>query len=762
MESLSRQTAETPAQGPVFEAKLRWRAGQILFGLTLTLAVVFVLRPLSPHAPLASRVASALGLAAGVSAAAFLVSLRGRRRPEQLSLYLLLVLAGDGLAQALAPDGFVAWPLLALLVATVSVEEPLAVSASVALLGCGLILTDAYCGAVPQAEAVAFGGGLLALVWAVGGPLGRQRRRLDGALSRARPPEARHHPVRRRELRGVRARSRARAPDAQQVVSEEGRRARQLDRAAELEGSLATLVHLARRALSAHSVVYLEIDRTREVALVRAADGSPELDGRALVPLMQDPIAFVLDRRQSFYATDFKRLLWSLPWYRTEVRLGSLLAVPVRAGEAILGLLVADAIEIQALSGPDPELLAEFANLAANEITQARAALGREELGAEFKAAYEVSRRLAALVEPRAVRQRLLQSVLGLCTVEGGAVVMTDDSQTRYRLEETYGWAAPFEGQEVGLDERTWAAWVLRSAEEAVIVDSVAEDKRRMPFLVLHEDAPREASESLLALPLRARNRTLGALLVTGRQGSFDTAATRVLAILANQAAATLSVIHLKERHKEQAARDGLTGLFNRRAFNDLLKQAIGREERRDGRFSLVLLDIDHFKKLNDTYGHPAGDAVLRNTADLLARHTRLGDPAARYGGEAPPRGDGRAASEAARYGGEEFVVVLADTAEEEARRITERIREAVANDSRLLRGRSHLHHSELRHCLLARRWQGARSPGVCGRPRSLRGQGGRSEPRRRCFLAGRLGGCREPQAHDMTRQASASVRPTR
>jgi len=676
--SPSRQTVEAPHQGPVFEAKLRWRSGQILLAFTLALAGVFVLRPLSPEAPLASRVASALCLAAGASTAAFLVSLRGRRRPEQLSLYLLLVLGGDGLAQVLAPEGLVAWPLLALLVATLSVEEPLAVSVSVALLESGLIFTDAYRGTVPRAEAMAFGIGLPALAWAVGGPLGRQRRRLDGALTEL--ARLKHGITQFDDVDSeVSAPEPGPVRQTLQVVSEEGRRARQLDRAAELEQRLDTLVHLAREAISAHSVAYLEIDRTREVALVRAADGSPDFDRAALVPLILDPVAFVLERGQAFYATDFKRLLWSLPWYGKEVRTGSLLAVPVRAGEAILGLLVADTMEVQALSGSEPGLLAEFAALAADEITRARTSLGREELGAEFKAAYEVSRRLAALVEPRAVRQRLLQSVLGLCSVEGGAVVMTDDAQTRYRLEEAYGWAAPFEGQEVGLAERTWAAWVLRSAEEAVIVDSVAEDKRRMPFLVLHEDAPREASGSLLALPLRARNRTLGALLVTGRQGSFDTAATRVLAILANQAAATLSVIHLKERHREQAARDGLTCLFNRRAFNDLLKQAIGREERRDGHFSLVILDIDHFKKLNDTYGHPAGDAVLRHTADQLARHTRLGDPAARYGGEVPQRGDGRVASEAARYGGEEFAVVLVDAADAEALRTTERIREAIA-----------------------------------------------------------------------------------
>ncbi|HSD26135.1 MAG TPA: sensor domain-containing diguanylate cyclase, partial [Vicinamibacteria bacterium] len=152
-------------------------------------------------------------------------------------------------------------------------------------------------------------------------------------------------------------------------------------------------------------------------------------------------------------------------------------------------------------------------------------------------------------------------------------------------------------------------------------------------FLVLDEGAGR--AESLLAHPLRARNRTLGALLLTGKAGAFDATTHRVLEILANQAAATLSVIQLKERHKALAARDGLTGLYNRRSFDELLAQAVAREERKpQGGFALLMLDLDHFKKLNDTFGHPAGDAALRHAAQTLGRRLRKNDVLARYGGE--------------------------------------------------------------------------------------------------------------------------------
>jgi diguanylate cyclase (GGDEF)-like protein len=166
--------------------------------------------------------------------------------------------------------------------------------------------------------------------------------------------------------------------------------------------------------------------------------------------------------------------------------------------------------------------------------------------------------------------------------------------------------------------------------------------------------------DSLLAIPLRAGDRTLGALVLTGARGALDASSRRVLQILANQAAATLSLIREREQQRQLAVRDGLTGLYNRRAFNELLERAIAAEDRREGgQLGLVLLDIDHFKRLNDTYGHQAGDAALVSLAALLKDHPRRGD-------------------QAARYGGEEFVVILPDLDAERSLQAAERLRQAI------------------------------------------------------------------------------------
>ena len=110
------------------------------------------------------------------------------------------------------------------------------------------------------------------------------------------------------------------------------------------------------------------------------------------------------------------------------------------------------------------------------------------------------------------------------------------------------------------------------------------------------------------------------------------------------------------------ARTDGLTGLLNRRAFDDELAIAVTRAERYPQDLSLITLDIDNFKQLNDTYGHPAGDEVIRAVSRVLLATSRRVD-------------------RVARIGGEEFAIVLADTSSTAALRLAERLRQAISSD---------------------------------------------------------------------------------
>ena len=115
----------------------------------------------------------------------------------------------------------------------------------------------------------------------------------------------------------------------------------------------------------------------------------------------------------------------------------------------------------------------------------------------------------------------------------------------------------------------------------------------------------------------------------------------------------------IAQSHREDTLKDALTGIANRRAFDFELTRRTAELERQETPFALVLIDIDHFKKLNDTYGHPAGDAVIRAVARTLEEHTREMDLVARYGGE-------------------EFAIVMPKCGVEEAKDAAERVRRKI------------------------------------------------------------------------------------
>jgi diguanylate cyclase (GGDEF)-like protein len=170
-------------------------------------------------------------------------------------------------------------------------------------------------------------------------------------------------------------------------------------------------------------------------------------------------------------------------------------------------------------------------------------------------------------------------------------------------------------------------------------------------------------AEDLVVVPLAAEGRALGALVLEqpgGRGGRIPRRSVTALERSASYAALALRNAWLLEQVQRLAATDGLTKIANRRTFEATLEREVARATRSAEHVSLVLVDIDHFKRLNDTHGHQAGDEVLRNVAASLSCECRDFDTPARYGGE-------------------EFAVVLPGCGPEEALGIAERLRRAVS-----------------------------------------------------------------------------------
>jgi diguanylate cyclase (GGDEF)-like protein len=175
--------------------------------------------------------------------------------------------------------------------------------------------------------------------------------------------------------------------------------------------------------------------------------------------------------------------------------------------------------------------------------------------------------------------------------------------------------------------------------------------------------APRESSTdggSALAHPLpSAAGGLVGSVSVWRRGGTFSEGERELFHYLAGQAAVSLDNVALHETVQRQAVTDELTGLFNHRRFQEGLAQELERARRFGQSLGLVMLDIDNFKQVNDTYGHQIGDRVLADVARVLREFSREID-------------------EPARYGGEELAVVLPGTDLEGAYNLAERVREGI------------------------------------------------------------------------------------
>jgi diguanylate cyclase (GGDEF)-like protein len=189
---------------------------------------------------------------------------------------------------------------------------------------------------------------------------------------------------------------------------------------------------------------------------------------------------------------------------------------------------------------------------------------------------------------------------------------------------------------------------VLPGATVDVIVHGDADGTRRADVSSTH----------FLSLPLRGAG---GALAVLARDPAvFADVSYSLVESIRPYLALVLDNARLYDRMRALSAHDSLTGMLNHRAIHERLAEEIERARRYKHPLSVVICDLDHFKRVNDGYGHMAGDAVLRHAAQVMRRHLRSTDA---FG----------------RYGGEEFLAVLPENDLEAGRHAAERLRSALA-----------------------------------------------------------------------------------
>jgi diguanylate cyclase (GGDEF)-like protein len=256
----------------------------------------------------------------------------------------------------------------------------------------------------------------------------------------------------------------------------------------------------------------------------------------------------------------------------------------------------------------------------------------------------------ASDLDPQAIMQLIADRARELTRASSGVIELAEGEEMVYAV--TSGEAAPYLGTRLQIRTSLSGRCVLEG--HVLRSDDTADDPR-----VDAEACRRVCAASMICVPLSHHGETVGVLKVYSPSAHhFDDGDVETLELLSELIAAHISHANLFEAESDHSRRDSLTGLPNRRAFEERLPTELSRASRYDRPLALCLLDLDGFKGVNDRLGHPAGDEVLRQVATILP-HSRLAD-------------------DCFRIGGDEFAIVMPETTLEEVRIAGERIAKAV------------------------------------------------------------------------------------
>ena len=281
-----------------------------------------------------------------------------------------------------------------------------------------------------------------------------------------------------------------------------------------------------------------------------------------------------------------------------------------------------------------------------------------EETGRSSAAAHRLARRLAHAHAPRAVWDIVVRSMATAANARLGALALPDSTDQRLAIVKTYGY--PIELVEhLRIDAGIGVLGSVFASGRLLHV-------RRAADMLDRPVRPRYRTASFVAVPLGLQAAPLGVVCVADRRDNqaFTRADVSRLRALAAPAALALDRERATARadtYAKAATVDPLSGAFNRRYFDARLEEELQRARRHHSSDALALLmvDLDDFKHINDSYGHLAGDTVIRDIAEILRRSVRVFDVCARFGGE-------------------EFATLMPNTSLESATKVAARIRERI------------------------------------------------------------------------------------
>ena len=426
----------------------------------------------------------------------------------------------------------------------------------------------------------------------------------------------------------------------------------------EVRQALYHALQLLHQTLDLHTCALLmptdEAEQLRIVELVTksddVADGPFSLGAGAVGAAVRRQLTTNLQQIRPGYR--------GICYYRGPATVRSFIAVPVLERGQLRAVLCADRVVDRPFGPEEEELLRGSTSHVLRAFENERVFVQLESSKREQETLFRVSQALSTALTQDAVMEVGLSAAKEIASHDFAAITEYQPEGRRHVVRRALG-------------ERALDFQGLHFRDNTSLTAMVVKNRHYLPYrgefdpkqqVLFTKKAKLKGMESLLVLPLVAREEPIGTLIVAANaSGAFGTSVRETLQALSNQLAVAMANARAVCQLEEMATTDGLTGCLNKRAFLDQLEQKLMAAQRFGRKLSVIVTDLDHFKAVNDTYGHAAGDRVLKELGGVLRRVKRETDLVARFGGE-------------------EFCVLCEETDARGARLLAERIREELEN----------------------------------------------------------------------------------
>jgi diguanylate cyclase (GGDEF)-like protein len=415
----------------------------------------------------------------------------------------------------------------------------------------------------------------------------------------------------------------------------------------DLDEVLNLILTIVRDYFQVQNGSVLLLDTPKQELYVRAHLGGGKQERGYRMSLSQGLVGAAARLKRPVYAPDVSqdpRYLAKVAETRSEV------AIPLLVRDQIVGVLDLQSEQLDYFNAEMIDLLTLFSTQASMALENARLYSLERRRADQLEAINAVAQQTTAVLDLDELFAVVCHVLLEWFRVDHVAVLMVEGDALRIRAYE--GRLTPSMAAGALLSPGAGVAARALSSGHSIIENNVREVDGYIAGFA--------ETQSEICIPLIFFGEKMGVLaLDAARKDAFDAEDRQPLESVADICAAAIQNAHNFDRMKQLAYVDGLTGIHNRRYFEMRIGEELERAGRFQGRMSAIMVDIDHFKKLNDEFGHLLGDEILRSVAGILKQQLRKMDMVCRYGGD-------------------EFAILVPETTGENAVRVAEKLRRQI------------------------------------------------------------------------------------